>query len=260
MSLFAVAAHCAREWGVELEETLATPRSLVAFARDAVVKVQIPDRESEHEAAALHAWNGVGAVRLLAHDEQRHALLLERCRPGTPLSQLPQDAALDVLTGLLPRLWRPVGSPFRPLAEEAAWWQESLPRNWRAFGKPFERSLLDAALATLRELAASQGEQVLLHQDLHADNVLRAEREPWLVVDPKPLAGEREAGLAPIVRSFELGGTRRDMLHRLDRLPAELALDRERVRGWAFAQTLAWSFDSEYHASHVDTARWLLQA
>lgn len=47
--------------------------------------------------------------------------------------------------------------------------------------------------------------QVLLHQDLHADNVLRAGREPWLVIDPKPLTGEREFGVAPIVRSFELG-------------------------------------------------------
>jgi streptomycin 6-kinase len=227
---------------------------------DAVLKIQKPHREAEHEAAALELWAGEGAVRLLAHDEKRHALLLERCVPGTPLSEAGQDAALDVFVELLPRLWKPAGTPFRPLAEEAAWWLESLPASWGRFGRPFERRLLDAGLDALRELPPTQGEQVLLHQDLHADNVLAAQREPWLAIDPKPLAGEREFGLAPIVRSFELGDSRRDVLHRLDRLSSDLGLDRERARGWAIGQTLAWSFDSEYHATHVETVRWLLEA
>ena len=261
MTLLAVAEDCARSWGVELDgQTIVTPRSLVAFARDVVVKVQLPDRESEHEGDALRAWRGEGAVQLLEQDKERHALLLERCRPGTPLSKLPQDDALDVFVDLLPRLWLPAAAPFRTLADEAAWWAQSLPRHWQEWARPFERRLLDAALDALRELAPTQGEQVLLHQDLHADNVLRAEREPWLVVDPKPLVGEPEFGVAPIVRGAELGAARRDVLHRLDRLARELELDRERVRGWALAQTLAWSFDSEYHATHVETARWLLQA
>jgi streptomycin 6-kinase len=228
--------------------------------QEAVLKIQEPHRESEHEAAALELWAGDGAARLLAHDEERHALLLERCVPGTPLSEAGQDAALDVFVELLPRLWKPAGTPFRPLAEEAAWWLESLPASWGRVGRPFERWLLDAGLDALRELPPTQGEQVLLHQDLHADNVLAAQREPWLAIDPKPLAGEREFGLAPIVRSFELGDSRRDVLHRLDRLSSDLGLDRERARGWAIGQTLAWSFDSEYHATHVETARWLLEA
>jgi streptomycin 6-kinase len=101
---------------------------------------------------------------------------------------------------------------------------------------------------------------VLVHQDLHADNVLAAEREPWLAIDPKPLVGEREFGLAPIIRSFELGHDEREVVGRLDRLTGELGLDRERARGWAIGQTIAWSFDREFHASHLETARWLLQA
>ena len=125
-------------------------------------------------------------------------------------------------------------------------------------GRPFERSLLDAAIGRLRELAETQGEQVLLHQDLHADNVLRAEREPWLVIDPKPLVGEREFAVAPIVRGYELGHSRRAVCHRLDRLTAELGLDRERTRGWTIAQTLAWAYDDGWHEGHVEVARWLL--
>jgi streptomycin 6-kinase len=223
---------------------------------DAVLKVQRPHRESEHEAAALELWDGDGAVRLLRHDPEAHALLLERCVPGTPLAEAGQDAALDVFVELLPRLWKPAAAPFMPLADEAGWWAEYLPRqDWSSAPE-----LLEAALEALRDLPGTQGQQVLLNQDLHGDNVLAARRQPWLAIDPKPLAGEREFGIAPIVRSFELGHSKRDVLHRFDRLTAELGLDRERARGWTIAQTVAWTFDSTFHETHVETARWLLEA
>ena len=93
---------------------------MTADGAPAVIKLQFPDRESEHEADALEVWDGNGAVRLLARDDERRALLLERLQPGTPLSG--HDGALEVILGLLPRLWRrPAGrstrSPTRP-----AWW------------------------------------------------------------------------------------------------------------------------------------------
>jgi streptomycin 6-kinase len=225
-----------------------------------VLKIQWPHRESEHEAAALELWDGDGAVRLLAHDDERHALLLERCRPGTYLGELDAHAGLEVLIGLLPRLWKPAGPPFRSLAEEAGWWAGYIRPEWEEAGRPFEEDLVDAAVSVLEELAPTQGEQVLIHQDLHGDNVLAAEREPWLVIDPKPLAGEREFGLASIIRSVELGHSERAVVDRLDRLSSELGVDRERARGWALGQTIAWSFGSELQRTHVETARWLLRA
>jgi streptomycin 6-kinase len=225
---------------------------------DAVLKIQFPHRESEHEATALARWGGRGAVRLLGHDPARHALLLERCDPGTPLSDLAPDAALDVMVELLPRLWQPAGGPFRSLAREGEWWARYLPERWERSGRPFERALLDAALEALGVLPPSQGEQVLLHQDLHADNVLRARREPWLVIDPKPLAGEREFGIAALVRGGELGHGPAFVRHRLERLTTELHLDRDRARAWALAQTLAWAFeDDEVAPDLVECARWL---
>ncbi len=225
----------------------------------AVLKVFWPHREAEQEGDALQRWDGDGAVRLLARDDARNALLLERCEPGTHLTAAGPDAALDVLVGLLPRLWKPADG-VRPLADEAAWWASYLEERWDESGRPYERRLLDAALDAMAGLSPTQGEQVLLHQDLHADNVLAAEREPWLVIDPKPLAGEREFAVAPIVRGAELGHTKRDVLHRFDRLASELGLDRERARGWAIAQTLAWAYDVEWHESHLDVVRWLLEA
>lgn len=225
----------------------------------AVLKIQFPDRESEYEADALACWAGEGAIRLLEHDRELHALLLEQCDPGTPLSREAPERALDVLIGLLPRLWVPAAASFRPLAEEAAWWADGILERWERAGRPFERRLVDAALDMLVVLRDSQGEQVLLHQDLHGDNILRAAREPWLVIDPKPLAGERELSAAPIVRSYELGHGRQAVLRRLDRLAAELGLDRERARCWTIAQTVAWSCGSDSVAQHLETVRWLLE-
>jgi streptomycin 6-kinase len=224
-----------------------------------VLKVWFPHRESEHEADALALWDGDGAVRLLAHNPSLSALLMERCEPGSTLGTIGRDSALDVLVELLPRLWKSAGPPFRLLAEEAGWWSEYLPREWERYGRPYERSVLDAAVGALLELSSSQGEQVLVNQDLHGDNVLAAEREPWLVIDPTPLIGEREFALAPIIRSGELGQTRTDVLHRLDRLAGDLALDKERARWWTIGQTLAWSTDTSLYPEHLEIARWLLE-
>ena len=183
-------------------------------------------------------------------------LLLERCIPGSPLSRLDAEVALDALVGLLPRLWIPAGPPIRTLADEAAWWAEYLPRSWR--GDP---GMLAAALAALRELPGTQGEQVLLHQDLHGDNVLAAEREPWLVIDPKPLVGEREFAVAPIVRSFELGGGGATCsTGSTGSLASSGSIVRVRVPGRS-RRRCAWTpadpADAEWH---VQVATWLLDA
>jgi streptomycin 6-kinase len=263
----ALVEACADRWQLDVGEPFPYAFTSIALSctraggEPVVLKLQCPDRESEHEAAALAFWDGDGAVRLLDHDPSRHALLLERCMPGSTLADLPADEALDVLVALLPRLWRPAGAPFRPLAEEAAWWADDLPERWERAGRPFERRLLDAALDALATLPPTQGEQVLLSQDLHAANVLRAEREPWLAIDPKPLVGEREFAVAPVVRGAELGHSPEAVRTRLARLSSELGLDRERARGWTIAQTLAWAFDGDaVSEGSVDVARWLLEA
>jgi streptomycin 6-kinase len=256
----ALLEECREQWSLELEEPFADAfASLAVPAGDVVLKIQFPDRESEHEAEALRVWDGDGAVRLLEHDPRRRALLLERCVPGTYLAAEPPEVALAVVGGLLPRLWKRAEGPFRTVADEAECWRRTLPHAWKAAGRPFERELVDAALAALDDLVPTQGEQVLVDQDLHGGNVLSAQREPWLVIDPKPLAGEREFAVAPIVRSFELGHSKRDVVHRFDRLTSELGLDRERARGWTIAQRIAWAASGEFSRTHLETAQWLLE-
>jgi len=215
----------------------------------AVLKLIHPHRESLQEADALERWDGDGAVRLLARDDDAHAVLLERCEPGTPLSQLPTEDAMDVLVGLLPRLWKDA-TGFVAIDDEVDYFVEDIETCT-------DPRLRDAALAYLRDLVPTQGERVLVSQDLHGDNVLAAEREPWLAIDPKPLAAERELSAAPIVRSPELGHSRRQALYRLDRL-AELGLDRERMIGWTVLHSVAWSGGADFVPTHMETVAWLL--
>jgi streptomycin 6-kinase len=248
----------APHWSLELGEPFRYAFTSIAIparrpdGSDVVLKVRHVDRETELEPLALREWNGDGAVLLLDELPEQEAILLERCLPGTPLSDEGPDYALKVMAALLPRLWKPATTPpFRSLAEEAAHWESGLVARGRD-------RLVDAALDALRTLPGTQGEQVLVNQDLHGWNVLAAQREAWLAIDPKPLVGEREFGLAPIIRSTELGLGKRETIWRLDRLTSELGLDRERARLWCIAQTVAWSSDEL--PTHADVARWLLEA
>lgn len=261
-------AACVERWQVTLGEPFENSYVSIVFpatlddGSPAVLKIQYPHTESEHEGEALRRWNGDGAVRLFDEDAEHHALLLERCEPGDHLSGIDGEAALEVLVELLPRLWVGADAPFRSLGAEAAGWSTTLPARWERAAKPFEIALLDTALEALDRLSKTQSESVLVHQDLYGDNVLRAVREPWLVIDPKPLAGERAFSLAPIIRSREFGHGAGQVVGRLNRLTEALAIDRERARLWALAQTLAWGFDESggVDQQHLETARWLWKA
>ena len=258
---------CVERWSLTLGDPFAGAQASLAFPAERgdgerlVLKIQCPDRESAQEAAALEHWGGVTAVRLVDHDAERRALLLERCEPGAHLSALDPHEALGVVIDLLPRSWILAREPFRPLSEEAADLSRELRSDWDRTGRSVEARLIQGAIEAFADLSATQGEQVLVNQDLHADNVVSARREPWLVIDPKPLAGEREFGVAAIIRGRELGHSRDAVIGRLDRVSGELGLDRERVRLWTMAHTVAWGFDDDGPmAVHLETARWLLEA
>jgi streptomycin 6-kinase len=161
----------------------------------AVLKVTWPHDEARHEALALSLWDGDGAVRLFAHDDDVWALLLERLDPAVTLRHAPIDEALTVVTGMIERLDRPAPAVVRHLRDNAARWVRELQAENDGV-VPGE--LVCQAVAYCRELGPSAGNR-LVNEDLHYDNVLRGYREPWLVIDPKPIAGDREFGLIPLL-------------------------------------------------------------
>jgi streptomycin 6-kinase len=164
---------------------------------------------------------------------------------------------------VLRELWHPPGDghPFRHLADDAAGWATEIPQTWEAAGRPYEAELAQLAGRLAGELATTQGHTVVLHQDLHGGNILRAERQPLLAIDPKPLVGEREFDLASLIRDRRETITEATVRRRLDLLSDELGLDRERMRDWAIVHALAWGVDTNgADEAMVNCARWLAGA
>lgn len=247
-------AACVERWSLVLEDPVDT-HSLVVPAGEVVLKINAAGHtEAASEADALAWWDGCGAVRLVDRDDERRALLIERCRPGTELWHADADQ-IAVVGELLPRLQIEVTGPhpFVVLADEADRWSEEVPRRYAAAGDPFERALLDTALDVYESV--DRRAQLLVNQDLHGGNVLAAEREPWLVIDPKPLIGERELEASGLLRNAD------DISRWLDAL-ADLGFDRERARGWGVAHNLAWAWDERrgWSEHQVEEARRILTA
>ena len=213
-----------------------------AYGRDLVLKVGWAHFEAEQEAEGLRAWNGSGTV--LLHDWRRVgdtlALLLERCQPGTPLSAVPEPEQDRVVAILLGRLWQAptTAAAFRPLEAMCQAWVAGF--HQRRAALPVDAPAIDPGLARVGTelfvaLAAPSVEDVLLSTDLHADNVLAARREPWLVIDPKPFLGDRCYDVLQHMLNCEerLAADPRGLARRMAGLAG---LDGERVRQWLFAR------------------------
>ncbi len=172
----------------------------------AVLKLSLRDDECVLEADALALWDGDGAVRLLDRVTEPNAMLLERCAPGTPLQAHPdRDAAISIACGVLRRLERPLadGHPFAPVAGLAQRYADWIPAEHARLGRAFDAGLAALAAELCATFARDDSPPFLVNRDFHLANVLAAQREPWLTIDPKPLAGPR---------AFDTGHLLRDLL------------------------------------------------
>lgn len=210
-----------------------------ADGEPAVLKVGFPDWESEHEALALQHWHGQGAARLLRADPHRRALLLERLR-AEDLGERWDLEACEVVAGLYAALHRPAPPQLRTLSWYAARVAERLAAL--PHGAPLPPRFVDQARSLARAFAADPAtDGTLIHTDLHYGNVLAADREPWLAIDPKPLSGDPHYELAPMLwnRFEELSGRVRDGVRaRFHALVDAAGLDERRARDWVVVRML----------------------
>ncbi|WP_022903395.1 aminoglycoside phosphotransferase family protein, partial [Curtobacterium sp. B8] len=172
----------------------------------AVLKLSFPHREARDEAAALAWWGGEGAVRLLAVDpDDPFVLLLERCDPGTRLvdrTDLSAAERLAIGAGAVARLWAagvPDASPFERLVDVCDEWADLAEERMRTLAPPLDPGIVRHGIALLRELPRSAPATVVVHGDHNPGNVLMAGREPWLVIDPKPMTGDPAYDLCPLL-------------------------------------------------------------
>lgn len=233
-------------WRIESEEPLAKTelaRLYTVTRADgtrAVLKIAVPHLEGLHEAEGLRFWDGDPTVRLLEEDPEHHAMLLELCEPGTTLRELPEPEQDAVVALLLRRLWKGTGRAmpgpwFRPLSEMVAHWTRDSLKQAEHWTDP---ELTRAGLRLFEELSRPSHDDVLLATDLHPGNVLRAEREPWLVIDPKPFIGDRAYDATQHLFNCR-DRLRADPDGLIRRFAGLLEVDSLRVRTWLFARAAA---------------------
>ncbi len=219
----------------------------LADGTSAVLKLGLPHMEAEHEIPGLRFWDGDPTVRLIEADDDLGAMLLERAEPGTLLRESPEPEQDTVIAGLLHRLWRrpPEPHPFRTLSDLMAHWSQETQANAERWP---DAGIVREGLRLFTELPRSAPAEVLLATDLHAGNVVRAQREPWLVIDPKPFVGDPAYDATQHLLNCEvrLFSNPDDTIRHFADL---LGVDHERVRLWTFARAAAapragWQDDS----------------
>jgi streptomycin 6-kinase len=196
------------------------------------LKVSWIDESTADEAAALSAWKGRGAVRLLAAESECAAMLLEWLDSRRSLNDVGIEEAVTVAGRLLCRLAIAAPPGFRSLRLVAEQLAGTLPERWDRYGRPMPRKLMERARSLARELGASAG-NLLVNYDLHYADVLAGEREPWLVVDPKVVVGDAEFGVAQLLwRRLEEMQAQGGLEYYFCALTEAAGLDPERARAW----------------------------
>jgi streptomycin 6-kinase len=236
-----------------------------AGGRPAMLKAGLVDDESEHEHLALQRWGGHGAVKLLRADPHRGALLLERLH-REDLTDLWDLEACEIVAGLYATIHVPALPQLRTVTSYVERWTDALqqmPRN-----APIPRRLVEQATTLARDFISDEASTgVMTHGDLHYENVLAADREPWLVIDPKPMSGDPHYEPAPLLwnRWDELegdirGGVRRRFHAVID---ASAGLDEDRARDWVIVRMVLnahWSVEDARRADRAldaDEQAWI---
>lgn len=164
-------------------------------------------------------------------------MLLERGLTATLAEVEDGDEVVAVAGRIGRRLAVPAPPGLPRLREQAAAGEERLREDATRLRHPLAPHVVDAAVATVRELGRSRP-ALLVHGDLHARNILRADREPWPAVDPKGCAGDPayDAGTLRMSRAPALleANDLRAAVHRvIDVFARAAGPDRRRVQRWA---------------------------
>ncbi|MFE6859087.1 aminoglycoside phosphotransferase family protein [Nocardia sp. NPDC057668] len=221
----------------------------------AVLKVPVVDEENIGEPAGMWAYAGDGAVRLYEYDPGSGAMLLEWARPGTELVVQPGFPSnegrpenierVELACRLYRRLRRPATAippeyPAIPAAADmVAEWRELFLDPEPAVARLIPAALLAHAAFRCAQLSVPDGPLLIVNRDTHLGNIVAAEREPWLMIDPKPYLGEAafDAGFLIMIQ-VQSAPTPEHARAVVDRTAAALEIDADRARGWAFMRAL----------------------
>ena len=247
--------ECEHRWSLTIHPPFALSYNYIAPATrgdgtTVVVKVGVPNASLTNEMATLGLWNGRGSVQLLDSDAEIGIMLLERLDPGTPLITVEdEDEATLIFASVARQLWQAAPSVHNFDTVHHQWnkGMERLRIHFDGGTGPFTKRLVEATKSVYTDLLTSKAEHVLLHGDLHHWNILSAQRQPWLAIDPKGIVGEPayEVGAwmrNPVGLILSKSNLPRLFARRVDILAEELGLDSQRILGWSLVHAVlsAW--------------------
>jgi streptomycin 6-kinase len=263
----AIISECEQKWDIRVQEPFALSYNYVAPAELsdgslAVLKIGFPgDKEFKTEIDALELFNGEGVCKLLKADRVNSAMLIEKITPGIPLSSLHNDdEATKVLGTVITRIHKPLPEQHRFITIEE--WTTAIPEyltKHKSSKGPLPAMLVDKAKELFKHLITTSTESVLVHGDLHHDNVLLSAYRGWLAIDPKGVAAEPAYEVAAMIRNpYERLKNIKDLEPMLNRriaiLSEMLEFKRQRILDWCFAQTMlsaVWNTEGEKSPEHA---------
>jgi streptomycin 6-kinase len=268
-----IIADCEQKWELTVQPPFNLTWNYVAPAKktdgsDVVIKIGFPqDGDFLSEMRAMEIFEGQGIEKLLAEDWRNYTMLLERVMPGQPLSEMEDDDnATKILTNVMKKLWKPLPDEHQFLSVRQ-WSRELFDLNKKYLDGNYPnipKSLVEKAQAWCEELIETSDTPVLIHGDLHQDNVLSSDRDGWLAIDPKGIAAEScyEVGAMirnPYKKMNKNPQMKEIMQKRIEIMSDELGFSKERIYKWCLVQTVlsaVWSIDSPHrHWEHaVNTA------
>lgn len=230
--------------------------------QSAVLKISFPDnKEYVSEIESLKFYNGEGSIQVLREDRVNHVVLLEKADPGKPVKNIaPERRQITIISDLLKKFHKPISAEnnnFPTICE----WARAFDRYTAKFSiknGPVPQPMFEKAKEIFIEYPKDKKEQVLLHGDLHTDNILSSQRG-WLVIDPKGVIGEREFELGACLRNpyydYPKGSDYKKLeTEKILQFSEELGFDKERIRNWAFACaviSLLWFLEDEGNSNEI---------
>ena len=242
-----------KKWSIEVEAPFSAAEfNFVAPAvRDKTEPVVLklcppyPDRESYSEAAYLRNGDGWGCVRLLAHDREDRAIMIERALPGRNLAEEFADRKTESIAPAIAVLRAVQSGPPEDLTDVLSLdkWFEGLQRH---AGTDFDHDYAEKALDIYDRLS-QKSKTRYIHGDFHPGNIVSATRAPYLAIDPKGVVGSLGYDIAVFLNNYHWWHLDVPDIHEpLDDAVRQFSLafdiSETELREWAFATQVigAW--------------------
>lgn len=251
-----------QKWDIKCSPPFPLSYNYVAPAKttegkSVVLKISFPENnEFIFEMRALKFFKGIGAIQVLQEDLDQNVVLLEKVEPGQRISEINSfNKQTTIVSDILKLLHKPIilrkNNDFPTVSD----WAKTFERYKSKFlqqNGPFPKWMIDKAEDIFIQYPKDNKETVLLHGDLHSDNILSSERG-WLIIDPKGIIGEREFELGAYLRNpyYDLpkGGNYKKIVSEIIiHFSEELGFEKERILNWAFAGaviSLLWFLEDE---------------